>query len=232
MTQTPEASAYPISNPDYIAQVSWTNPVTSKFLLEAGGTMANETWWSIQRGYGHNQPIDYGIPDGQDILHVTNGPPEWITRYELSNSTLYGSNITNTKAFSHQDNVRFAANYVTGSHAIKVGMQDMFGTRQFTYDMNNSQSWIFNQGAPLLVYQYAYPLADKEHLNAALGIYAQDRWTVKNLTLNYGAALRLPQCVRPGAECPGDSMGRGPELSRRPQCAGLEGHRSSHRRHV
>ncbi|HEY7171169.1 MAG TPA: TonB-dependent receptor [Vicinamibacterales bacterium] len=202
VTQTPEASAYLYSNPDYIAQVSWTNPVTSKFLLEAGGTMANETWWSIQRGYGDNQPLTYGINAGQDILNVTNAPPEWITKYELANSTLYGANITNTKAFSHQYNFRLAANYVTGSHAIKVGMQDMFGTRQFTYDMNNSQYWIFNQGAPLLLYQYAYPIADKEHLNAALGIYAQDRWTLKNLTLNYGLRFDYHNASVPAQNAP------------------------------
>ena len=93
VTQTPEAAQYLYSTPDYIAQVSWTNPVTSKFLLEAGGTIANETWWSIQRGYGDNQPVNYGIDAGQDILNVTNGPASSITKYELSNATLYGASI-------------------------------------------------------------------------------------------------------------------------------------------
>ena len=76
-----------------------------------------------------------------------------------------------------------------GRHAFKFGVQDMFGTRQFTYDQNNSQYWIFNQGAPLGLYQYAWPLADAEHLKSALGVYAQDRWTIRNLTLNYGVRL-------------------------------------------
>jgi hypothetical protein len=152
VTQTPESSSYLYSNPDYIAQASWTNPVTSKFLLEGGFTFANETWWWVQRGYGDNQPKTYGILDGYDILNVTNAPPEWIQKYELSNSTLYGANFVNERAFSHQYNFRFAANYVTGTHSIKVGMQDMFGTRQFTYDQNNSQYWIFSNGAPLDLY--------------------------------------------------------------------------------
>src|SRR4051812_35915219 len=60
VTQTPESSSYLYSNPDYIAQASWTNPVTSKFLLEGGFTFANETWWWVQRGYGDNQPKSYG----------------------------------------------------------------------------------------------------------------------------------------------------------------------------
>jgi len=202
VTQTPESSSYLYSNPDYIAQASWTNPVTSKFLLEAGATMANETWWWVQRGWGPDQPRNYGILDGQDILNVTNAPPAWIVKYELANSTLYGANFVNERAFSHQYNFRFAANYVTGSHAIKLGMQDMFGTRQFTYDQNNSQYWIFNQGAPLGLYQYAWPLADAEHLKSALGVYAQDRWTIRNLTLNYGVRLDYHNAYVPAQNAP------------------------------
>jgi hypothetical protein len=108
----------------------------------------------------------------------------------------------NERAFSHQYNFRFAANYVTGSHAIKLGMQDMFGTRQFTYDQNNSQYWIFNQGAPLGLYQYAWPLADAEHLKSALGVYAQDRWTIRNLTLNYGVRFDYHNAYVPAQNAP------------------------------
>jgi hypothetical protein len=202
VTQTPEATQYLYSNPDYIAQVSWVNPVTSRFLLEGGAAFANETWWSIQRGYGPNQPVDFGVDAGKDILNVTDAPPSQITKYELSNQTFYGANLVNTRAFSHQYNFRFAANYVTGSHAFKVGMQDMFGTRQFTYGINNSQYWLFRQGAPLGIQQYAYPIADLEHLKAGLGIYAQDRWTIKNVTLNYGLRFDYHNAYVPAQNAP------------------------------
>ena len=59
-----------------------------------------------------------------------------IPKFESSIATLYGANSTNIRAYNHQYNMRFAANYVTGSHAFKVGMQDMWGTRNFTYDTN------------------------------------------------------------------------------------------------
>ena len=62
----------------------------------------------------------------------------------------------------------------------------MWGTRQYTYDTNQAQSWSFNRGIPTTITQYARPLIDLEHLKAALGIYAQDRWTIDRLTLNYG----------------------------------------------
>ncbi len=91
-----------------------------------------------------------------------------------------------TTAANHQFNMRFAANYVTGSHAFKVGLTDMWGTRNYRYDTNQSQAWTFLRGIPSTITEYARPLIDNERLNAALGLYAQDRWTVDRLTLNLG----------------------------------------------
>ena len=49
VTQTPEASNFLYSAPDYVAQGSWTNPMTSKLLFEGGFTFFNEVWWWLQR---------------------------------------------------------------------------------------------------------------------------------------------------------------------------------------
>jgi hypothetical protein len=172
VTQTPEASTFLYSAPDYLAQVSWTNPVTSKLLFEGGFTFFNETWWWLQRE-------GLGIPVGS-------GPGFPVWRLEASSGTSYGATFVNIRAFNHQYNWRFATNYVTGSHAFKFGVQDMFGTRNFSYSQNNSQIWILFNGAPLSISQYAYPWTDRQRLKAALGLFAQDRWTIRNVTLNLG----------------------------------------------
>ena len=172
VTQTPEASSFLYSAPDYVAQGSWTNPYTSKLLFEGGFTFFNETWWWLQRE-GLGIPTGYG----RDIP---------VYRFEASSGTAYGANYTNIRAFNHQYNMRFATNYVTGSHAFKFGMQDMWGTRNFSYQQNNSQYQVFFNGAPLSIVQNAYPLTDLQHLKARLGLYAQDKWTVKNVTFNLG----------------------------------------------
>ena len=65
-------------------------------------------------------------------------------------------------------------------------MQDMWGTRNFTYEQNNSQFWILFNGAPISISQYAYPYSDLQHLKRALGIFAQDKWSVNHLTFNLG----------------------------------------------
>ena len=172
MTQTPEASNFLYSAPDYIAQGAWTNPLTSKLLFEGGFTFFNETWWWLQRE-------GLGIPIG-------NGPDFPVVRYEASSGTLYAANFVNIRAYNHQYNMRFATNYVTGSHAFKFGFQNMWGTRNFSYWQNNSQFQVLFNGAPLAITQYAYPYTDLQHLKAALGIFAQDKWTVRNVTFNLG----------------------------------------------
>lgn len=172
VTQSPEASNYLYSAPDYVAQASWTNPMTSRLLFEGGFTFFNETWWWLQRE-------GLGIPTG-------NGPNIPVYTYEASSGVAYGANFVNIRAFNHQYNMRFVTNYVTGSHAFKIGVQNMWGTRNFSYEQNNSQFWVFFNGAPLSITQYAYPWTDLQHLKRALGVFAQDKWTINRLTFNLG----------------------------------------------
>ena len=172
VTTAPEAATYLYSAPDYLAQGSWTNPFTSKLLFEGGFTFFNETWWSLQKP-------GMGIPIGS-------GPGFPVYRLEASSGTAYGASFVNIRAYSHQYNMRVATNYVTGSHAFKFGIQDMWGTRNFGYEQNNSQIQVFFNGVPLSLSQYTYPYVDTQHLKMALGLFAQDRWTVNRFTFNLG----------------------------------------------
>jgi hypothetical protein len=143
--------------------VQYTAPVTSRFLIEGGFNFFNELWW-------WNQPPDSGIPTGF-------APNAIIPKFEVANATLYGSSSTDIRAFNHQYNIRGAANYVTGSHAFKVGMQHMWGTRNFTYTTTQNQLWSFFNGAPAAITQYARPLEDFQKLKTALGRFKTSRST-------------------------------------------------------
>jgi len=169
-TNSPEAGVYFTHKPEYLLQSTWTNPSTNRLLLEGGFTFYNETWIFGPEPYNIN-----GL-----------GPDAVISKSEQSIGTLYGAANVFTTAANHQYNMRFAANYVTGSHAFKFGIQDMWGTRNYRYDTNQSQAWTFNNGIPTTITEYARPLIDTEHLKSALGLFAQDRWTVNRLTLNVG----------------------------------------------
>ena len=121
---SPEAATYLYSTPDYLAQGTWTNPLRAACSSKAGSRS------STRHGGGCSG----------------NG---WESRSDRGRSSLFsargflrdadGANFIDIRAYNHQYNMRFAANYVTGSHAFKVGMQEMWGTRNFSYEQNQAQ---------------------------------------------------------------------------------------------
>lgn len=158
--------------PQYIIQASWSSPVSSKLLLEAGGTLTGQDF------HGYRQP---GVSDTQfsitDQLAPPGSPRTW------GSSTGYGANR------SDQYNYRASASYVTGSHNTKVGMTLMHQWRYATQEVNNSISLTLRGKQPFSITEYATPIQYHETVNYNLGLYAQDQWTIKRLTANYGLRL-------------------------------------------
>lgn len=185
-TNSPEAGVYFTHRPEYLLQATWTNPMTNKLLFEGGFTFYNERWI-----FG---PEPYQI-NGY-------GPDAVISKTETNPGILYGAANFFTTAGNHQYNMRWAANYVTGSHAFKVGVTDMWGTRHYQYDTNQSYVESFTNGNPTQITEYARPLIDTEHLKAALAAYAQDRWTIKRLTLNLGLRFDYHNAYVPAQDLP------------------------------
>ncbi|PYR01907.1 MAG: hypothetical protein DMG00_30230, partial [Acidobacteria bacterium] len=185
-TTSPEAGVYFTHKPEYLLQATWTNPHTNKLLFEGGFTFYNETWIFGPEPYNIN---GYGA----DAV---------VSKTESGLGITYGAGNVFTTAGNHQYNMRFAANYVTGSHAFKFGMQDMWGTRNYRYDTNQAQAWTFLRGIPTTITEYARPLIDTEHLRSALGVYAQDRWTITRLTLNIGLRFDYHNAYVPVQDLP------------------------------
>jgi hypothetical protein len=75
--------------------------------------------------------------------------------------------------------------YVTGAHAVKIGFNQRFGgTELADYDLV-PVSYRFRNGVPNRITQRA--LGEwKADVDADLGLYVQDRWTLDRFTLNYG----------------------------------------------
>jgi len=158
--------------PQYIIQASWSSPVSNKLLLEAGGTL------TAQDFHGFRQP---GVPTTQfsitDQLAAAGQPSTW------GSSTAYGANRSN------QMNYRASAAYVTGSHSAKVGFTLMHQWRYTTTEVNNSVSLTVRGKTPFSLTEFATPIQFHETVNYNAGIFAQDQWTVKRLTANYGLRI-------------------------------------------
>src|SRR5262249_16338513 len=86
------------------------------------------------------------------------------------------------------DTYRVAGNYVTGSHAFKVGftlrrgrsINEQGQDNAISYRLTNSVNGIPNQ-----ITEYANARTINDH-KADLGVFVQDQWTTKRLTVNAG----------------------------------------------
>jgi len=160
--------------PQYILQASWSSPLTNKILLEAGGTITPQDFHGYRRA---------GVSTTQfamsDSLAPVGMPTSW------GSSAAYGYNR------SDQSNYRASASYVTGTHNIKVGMTLMHAWRYTTQEMNNSVTLQLRNLQPFQITQFATPIQFHETLQDNMGIYGQDQWTIRRLTMNYGVRLDL-----------------------------------------
>ena len=172
--RAPEATVdHRYYSPNWLLQASWNHPRTSKLLFEAGATIMAVT---------HTQNRTAGTTT-EDIAVID------VVRGVLYNAR--GDNLTGSaygaKAAS-QSNQRAAVSYVTGSHAFKAGAFMMRGALEVNAEnaINQSVSYGFNNGRPLSITQWATPYQARDVMAPTLGIYAQDQWTVRRLTMNLG----------------------------------------------
>jgi hypothetical protein len=166
-TADPEATIGYHFTPEGLFQASWSSPRTKKLLLEGGWSYALSHW-----------PEQYqpGVT------------PTSISTLDLATNFRYNAMATYIWPTHQSDRMaeRFSATYVTGSHAFKVGFQMETGWHSDSYFANENVNYNFLNGVPNQVVEWATPYLDHSTMKADLGIYAQDQWTLKRLTLNYG----------------------------------------------
>jgi len=84
--------------------------------------------------------------------------------------------------------VSTSLSYVTGAHALKVGFSNLHGSQLTdSRDVDSNTSYRFNNGVPNQIWERQTVFqALPGGINAELGAYVQDRWTIKRLTLTPG----------------------------------------------
>ena len=171
--RSPEAAVNSVYRPNWQSQFTWTRPVTNRLLFEAGNVVVNGRL-NVEQFAG--SVADPAVRDS--------------SRDYLYGSLSYGLGLNGALGYNtfRQVNQKFAASYVTGSHAFKTGFQLMHGWREAYFDMDpsrNYQSYVFNGRTPTTVNYYAGPIGDTGR-QRTLGLFAQDQWTMHRLTLNLG----------------------------------------------
>lgn len=169
----PEASIsfdYGQGNGMYLSQTSWNYTATNKLLIQAAGSFLF-----------------------QDVAFTNKLPPKaggFI--YDAATGTGWGGlpgGSTNAYDKPHPgDNFtqKVTMSYITGSHQVKVGLQTLQGKYDTFGDaLPNGTNYIFFGDFPLFINQFAGPFQNKVRAQSQ-GVFAQDQWTLKRLTVNAG----------------------------------------------
>jgi hypothetical protein len=82
---------------------------------------------------------------------------------------------------------RAAVSYVTGAHAFKFGLTNAAAWTDYDNYALRPIRYRLIAGVPNQITLRVRPYHDLWELDAELGLYAQDRWTIKRLTLSGGA---------------------------------------------
>jgi hypothetical protein len=173
----------------YVGQVKITSTLTNRLLLEVGYST------NLERLSQRYQPA---------IEEIAQHPftPAWFqtVTHSASNGTTWGA-APGGSTGTYPDRKVFsgALSYVTGSHSMKVGSQWSFGvdgnsqirTGDLVQNYLDAAGKSCTEGVrdscvPNTVTVYNTPTSYFEYVNYDLGIYAQDTWTFKRLTLSPG----------------------------------------------
>jgi hypothetical protein len=157
----------------YTTQVKWTSAISNKLLLDVG--------------YGSN--VNITVQQMQDGIAQERGSAAWFagaarTDRDLGLAWAATNNIPTFVPTKYL--LTTSASYVTGAHAMKVGMQYGTGWFESRQDANADLQQDYRTGVPDSVVVRNTPFRSRDTMNRDLGLYIQDIWTIKRLTLNGG----------------------------------------------
>jgi hypothetical protein len=166
-TFQPDASNLQNLPVNHFESFTFRSTISSKTLFEAAMGNTSETWT--------REPVeDSETSLGYPVTEQTTG-----INFRAYNGT-FSRNYTSLRSY------RSSLTYVTGSHALKVGLTLQEGPADTDVYTNKDTAIIVRQGQPFQVTVRTTPYTAHERLVADLGVYAQDTWTVKRLTVNAG----------------------------------------------
>jgi hypothetical protein len=175
---SPEANGPNPTKPLRVPQVTWTSPVTSRLLLDAGFGGVYYGWGNFERDPNPTHDLIKVTEQCSTGCAANGNRPGIVYR-----SQDWGTNFTGSYIWKAN------LSYVTGRHSFKVGYQHTLMTDDRTWETNSNDLWYrFNNGIPNQLTQTISPWIN----NARAGwdaVFAQEQWTMGRLTLQ--GALRF-----------------------------------------
>ncbi len=188
-TVAPEASLTQSQPAQHIAQAKWTSTLSNRLLLEAG---YNQTYNNAK--YQYVPEVVVGTCHAAFILCPPGSGYGSIPHQDLTLGTSTVAAVTGTgvqtgpqkmPTMSHY--LQSSLSYVTGAHALKIGVQHRFGWQQDRrQDINADLIQQYRSGAPSQVTIFNTPTSSRNNVDADLGVYVQDTWTRGRVTIAPG----------------------------------------------
>ncbi|MBI3262180.1 MAG: carboxypeptidase regulatory-like domain-containing protein, partial [Acidobacteria bacterium] len=165
----------------FTAQAKYTGTLSSKLLVEFGWSENDETY-----NTGGSQP---SVKPG-DIGRFDRTTGERWGAYVSGGTT---PNAALYFRVPDRHTVSGALSYVTGSHALKTGFQLGKGGNRHQRGVNGGIDLVqeYRNGRFVSVIVHNTPQEAAEQIKHDLGIYVQDSWTFKRLTVNPGLRVEL-----------------------------------------
>jgi hypothetical protein len=178
----PEATTYAPYYPNAFKTLTWKSPITNRLLLDVNGSHMvvdlNMRRHTPETCRCSAPAVDF---DDISVVEATTGQMWRAT----SDSVSAGG-----QQYSHfnPSTWRWAASlsYVTGSHAVKGGLQLHHGYEWFSEEPNGGLAYTLRNGIPTTIFQYANPIEFNTRLSQELGLFIHDQWTIRRLTLTGG----------------------------------------------
>jgi len=187
--------------------VKITSTLSNRLLYELGYTQVVER---LHTGY---QPQDFegkpqfggttlGWPRPASVIPCFATPCAYDPRFVATQSDPWYRDVSRLAILTNErtvattgysgtmpdrNHVTTALSYVTGSHAVKGGFQMSFGQdRNDAASHGDLQEIRYRSGVPELAVVTINPFATEEYVTADVGLYIQDSWRIRRLTVNPG----------------------------------------------
>ena len=162
----PEATTYTPVLPTNFIQLGWKSPISSRLLLEAG---------FVHQTGKLNPRHQFDPPQDPSTIAAT----ESTTGFQIRAAQNYNTMI------NRNGKLKVAASYITGTHAFKAGMDFHRGIQEQVITRNGDYTVTLRNGLPTQLTLFA-PVNFRDHLNADVGVFVQDQWTIGRASLNVG----------------------------------------------
>ena len=178
-TTAPEAGAdnrhgYPL----FITTGDWTAPLTNRLLVDASVLYHHFDWGFLP--YRDTNPEAIGLTEQTTGITFKARASGWSDR---RNRIL---------------RYRATLSYITGAHSFKVGFNNAIGSSDYFNFVHQPIAYRLNNGIPNQITLRARPFHNLWEMDADLGLFAQDRWTINRLTLTGGVRFDYKKTHFPG----------------------------------